>query len=123
MALLVAPVLLVAVIGIAVSGRTARPDSGAVAAAPSPAVPAVVAETPYPPAERVNKFTIDDVLGRSSLVTTPPWVRLRVANGLPLVQQRPPTTRDVGTEPYSSQWRSAGWMSGRRRFSQSRMAQ
>jgi hypothetical protein len=43
-------------------------------------------DTPYPPAERVNKFTIDDVLGRSSLVTTPPWVRLRVANGLPLVQ-------------------------------------
>jgi hypothetical protein len=35
-------------------------------------------DTPYPPAERVNKFTIDDVLGRAtSLVTTPPWVRLR----------------------------------------------
>jgi hypothetical protein len=34
-------------------------------------------DTPYPPAERVNKFTIDDVLGRSSLGTTPPWVRWR----------------------------------------------
>jgi hypothetical protein len=35
-------------------------------------------DTPYPPAERVNKFTIDDILGRApSLVTTPPWVRSR----------------------------------------------
>jgi hypothetical protein len=33
-------------------------------------------DTPYPPVERVNKFTIDDVLGRASwLGTTPPWVR------------------------------------------------
>jgi hypothetical protein len=39
-------------------------------------------DTPYPRAERVNKFTIDDVLGRAtSLGTTPPWVRSRGGEG------------------------------------------
>jgi hypothetical protein len=122
---LIAPAILIAVIAIGLSGKTAKPDPAAVRGAspvvlaarvadvsqpaitPSPRSdwPAALADrnrraanprpreegtdglmgrlpfglaydTPFPPAERVNKFTIDDVLlGRSSFDTTPPWVR------------------------------------------------
>jgi hypothetical protein len=124
--LLVAPVLLVAVVAVAIAGRTGAPrpvpaaappslaaqvaeasPQASTAATPSPRSdwpaaigernrPAVVPrereegtdglmgrlpfglayDTPYPPAERVNKFTIDDVLtGWSASDDAAPWSR------------------------------------------------
>jgi hypothetical protein len=89
--LLVAPVTLVAIVAIAVAGRGARPVPAEQPAVPAiqAAVASLPAATPSPrsdwpaalanrnpAAERVNKFTIDDVrTGWSASDDAPPWSR------------------------------------------------
>ena len=98
-ALLIAPAVLVAVVAVAVAGRTtdravdvvsaasaaalaaeAAPPRQAVEVTPSPRSdwPAAIAERDHPRTltDRVNKFTIDDIRAASpTFDTTPPWVR------------------------------------------------
>ena len=101
-ALLIAPAVLVAVVAVAVAGRTTdravdvvsaataavaaalaaepAPPRQAAAVTPSPRSdwPAAIAERDHPRTltDRVNKFTIDDIRAASpTFDTTPPWVR------------------------------------------------
>jgi hypothetical protein len=91
--------MLVAVVAVAIAGKTTNPPPDAapvaspanlVAAAAQPSQtadvtpsprsdwPAALADRGQPrsPAERVNKFTIDDIRAASpTFDTTPPWVR------------------------------------------------
>lgn len=91
--------MLVAVVAVAIAGKTTNPPPDAasvappailVAAAAQPSQAAAVTPSPRsdwpaalanrgqagPPADRVNKFTIDDIRAVSpTFDTTPPWVR------------------------------------------------
>ena len=95
MAVLIAPVILVAVVAFAVAGRSVGQESGTAPSASSVVLAARAADaslptaTPlprsdwpaaladrYPPAEPVNKYTIDDLVsGWSASDMSAPWVR------------------------------------------------